>query len=72
MVPGPSGGRSAFFGATEVLEATCRFHPVTREPMETLHKQEKTEHNSEWNIELVAEDGKGQQGLRNEHPCLVV
>lgn len=40
--------------------------------MEALHKQKKPKHNGEWNIKLVAEDGKGQQGLRNEHPRLVV
>jgi len=40
--------------------------------MEALYKQKEPEHNGEWNIELVAEDGKGQQRLRNEHPCLVI
>ena len=40
--------------------------------MEALYKQKKSEHNGKWDVELVAEDGKGQEGLRNEHPCLVI
>lgn len=53
-------------------EGTRRFHPVTHQPMETLHKQKESEHNGERNIELVAKDGKGEQGLCDEHPCLVI
>jgi hypothetical protein len=40
-------------------EATRRFHPVTHQPMEAFYKQKKPEHNGEWDIELVAEDGEG-------------
>lgn len=69
---GPSRRESVTLEAHHALEATRRFHPVTHQPMETLHKQEKPKHNGEWNVEFVTEDGKGQQGLCNEHPCLVI
>lgn len=58
--------------AQDTVEATRRFHPVTHQPVEALHKQKKPEHDGEWNVELVTEDGKGQEGFCDEHPCLVI
>ena len=51
---------------------TNGFDAVCHEPMETFDKEEETEHEKEWDIELVTKDGKGEEGLGNEHPCLVV
>lgn len=69
---GPSGGGLVILGVMVRLEVTRRFHAVTHQPMEALHKQKKSEHNGEWNIELITEDGKSEKGLCNEHPGLVI
>ena len=40
--------------------------------METLDEEKETKHEEEGDVELVTEDGEGEEGLCDEHPCLVV
>ena len=52
--------------------STHRFDAVGHEPVEALDEEQKPEHEEERDIELVAEYGEGEEGLGDEHPCLVV
>ena len=40
--------------------------------MEALDEKEETEHEEERDVEFIAEYGEGEEGLGDEHPCLVV
>ena len=55
-----------------VCSATHRLHPIAHKPMETLDEKQESKHNSERNVKLIPEDCKGQQGLRYEHPSLII
>ena len=55
-------------GGTE----TYGFDAVCHKPVEALDEEEEAEHEEEWDVELVAKDGEGEEGLCYEHPCLVV
>ena len=51
---------------------TYGFHAVCHEPVETFDEEEETKHEEEGHVELVTEDGEGEEGLCDEHPCLIV
>jgi hypothetical protein len=40
---------------------SCRTHPfyaVREQPVKTFHEQKEAEHDPEWDVEVIAEDGK--------------
>jgi hypothetical protein len=54
---------------------TCRAHPfyaVREQPVKTFHEEKEAEHDSERDVEVIAEDGKCKQRLGDEEPGSVV
>ena len=54
------------------MRETHGFDAVGHEPVEALDEEKKAKHEKERDVELIAEYGESEEGLCNEHPCLVV
>ena len=54
------------------LSYTYRFHAVRHEPMEAFDEQEESKHDDKGYIEVIPKYGEREQGLRDEHPCLII
>jgi hypothetical protein len=55
-----------------MFDRTHPFNSIGHEPVETFHKEKKSEHNAEWNIKFITEDGKCQQALCYEEPDAII
>ena len=54
------------------MRETHGFDAVGHEPVEALDEEKEAKHEEKRDVEFVPEDGEREEGLGDEHPCLVV